>query len=319
MTIKNLKKKYSSSIDTADLDILLEFVLKKSREFLIAHPRYDLSIIQQLKLRYFVSQLKKHKPVDYIIGRKEFHGLDFKVNNHTLVPRPETEQMVDLAGEIIFNNQRKNFTILDIGTGSGNIIIALLKKMQTIPLLRAGIQSYASDISQKALSVAKENALFHQLGIKFVKGNLLEPFNKLLTTRMTTPVISGCCGNVSASCDKLSKENRQNKILLITANLPYLSTKIYNNSAPKVKNYEPQTALVSSDDGLDHYKKLLNQLQKIHSNKNFSFAKTYLLLEISPEQKNKINKEIISKFPKAKITFRKDLAQKWRMVEIEIE
>ncbi len=318
MTIKSLKKKYSSSIDTTDLDLLLEFVLKKPREFLITHPEYNLSIIQQLRLRYFIGQLKKHKPIDYIIRRKEFYGLDFKITNHTLVPRPETEQMIDLASEIIFNNQRKNFTILDIGTGSGNIIIALLKKMQTTPLLRAEIQSYASDISQKALSVAKENALFHRLGIKFVKGNLLEPFNKLLTTQVTTPVISGCCGNVSASCNKLSKENRQSKILLITANLPYLSTKIYNNSAPKVKNYEPQTALVSGNDGLNHYRKLLNQLQKIHLNKNFSFAKTYLLLEISPEQKNKINKEIISKFPKAKITFHKDLAQKWRMVEIKI-
>ncbi len=317
MTIKNFKKKYSN-LNAVDLDLLLEFVLKKSREFLIAHPEYNLSIVQQLKLRYFIGQLKKHKPVDYIIRRKEFYGLDFKVNKYTLVPRPETEQMVDLAGEIIFNNQRKNFTILDIGTGSGNIIIALLKKIQTTPLLQVGIQGYASDISQKALSVAKENALFHRLGIKFVKGNLLEPFNKLLTTRVTTPVISGCCGNVSANCNKLSKENRQSKILLITANLPYLSTKIYDNSAPKVKNYEPQTALVSGKDGLNHYRKLLNQFQKIHSNKNFSFAKTYLLLEISPEQKNKITQEIISRFPKAKITFHKDLAQKWRMVEMKL-
>ena len=317
MTIKDFKKKYSN-LNTVDLDLLLEFILNKSREFLITHPEYKLSILKQLKLRYFIGQLKKHKPVDYIIGRKEFYGLDFKLTKHTLVPRPETEQMIDLASEIIFNNQGKNFTILDLGTGSGNVIIALLKKIQTTPLLRVGIQGYASDISKKALSVAKENALFHRLGIKFIKGSLLEPFNKLLTTQVTTPVISGCCGNVSASCDKLSKENRQSKILLITANLPYLSTKIYNNSAPKVKNYEPQTALVSGNDGLNHYRKLLNQLQKIHLNKNFSFAKTYLLLEISPEQKNKINKEIISRFPKAKITFHKDLAQKWRMVEIKI-
>ncbi len=318
MTIKNLKKKYSSSIDTTDLDLLLEFVLKKPREFLITHPEYNLSIVQQLRLRYFIGQLKKHKPIDYIIRRKEFYGLDFKITKHTLVPRPETEQMVDLSSEIIFNNQRKNFTILDIGTGSGNIIIALLKKIQTTPLLQVGIQGYASDISQKALSVAKENALFHRLGIKFVKGDLLKPFNKLLTTRVTMPVISGCCDDVSASCKKLSKKDCQNKILLITANLPYLSNKIYSKSAPKVKNYEPQTALVSGDDGLNHYRKLLNQLQKIHLNKNFSFAKIYLLLEISPEQKNKINKEIISRFPKAKITFHKDLARRWRMVEIKI-
>ncbi len=318
MTIKDFKKKYSN-LNTADLDLLLEFVLNKSREFLLTHSEYKLSFGKNLQLGYYVRQLKKHKPVDYIIGRKEFYGLDFKVTKHTLIPRPETEQMIDLAGEIILNNQGKNFTILDLGTGSGNIIIALLKKIQTTPLLRVGIQGYASDVSKKALAIAKENALFHRINIKFVRGNLLKPFNKLLTTQVTTPVISGCCGNISTGCEKLTKENRQNKILFITANLPYLSTKIYNNSAPKVKDYEPRTALVSGDDGLDHYKKLLNQLQKIQSNKNFSFAKTHLLLEISPEQKNKINKEIITKFPKEKITFHKDLAQKWRIVEIYIE
>ncbi len=318
MTINNFKKKCSSNIDTIDLDLLLEFVLKKSKEFLLTNPEYKISPLENIRLQYYIRQLKKHKPIDYIIGRKEFYGLDFKVTKHTLVPRPETEQIIDLASEIIFNNQGKNFTILDLGTGSGNVIIALLKKIQTTPLLRVGIQGYASDISKKALETAKINALFHRLGIKFVKGNLLEPFNKLLTTRVTTPVISGCCGNVSASCNKLSKQDYQSKILLITANLPYLSTKIYNNSAPKVKNYEPQTALVSGDDGLNHYGKLLNQLQKIHSNKNFSFAKTYLLLEISPEQKNKITNKITNNFPEAKTIFYKDLAQKWRVVEIEI-
>jgi len=312
MTIQEVKKKYLNKINPTDLDLLLEFILKKPREFFLAHPNHKLSLVQKIKLKYFSKQLENDKPVDYIIGYKEFYGLDFKVNKHTLVPRPETEQMVDLAKEVILKNLHKRFTVVDLGTGSGNIIITLAKQIQ-------GIDFYASDISEGAIKVAKENALFHQTPIKFTKGNLLKPWLKLLTATTTRPTVSGCCGNVSASCRTLSNQDVQSKVLLITANLPYLSTKIYNNTAQNVKKYEPKTALISGDDGLNHYQELLRQLKKLKSDKNFSFQKTYLLLEISPEQKNSITEEIKKIFPLAKVTFYKDLAQKWRIIKIKID
>ena len=323
MTIQDIKKKYSSKINPRSLELLLEFVLRKSKERLISEPDYKLSFREIAKTKYYIQQLKKDKPIDYIIGRKEFYGLDFKVNKHTLVPRPETEQMIDLATEITAdpNNQQKNFTVIDLGTGSGNIMISFLKKLQTIDpsKIQIGLQAYASDISKEALETAQLNASYHQVGIKFTRGSLLKPFRKLLTAKTTKPVISGCCGNVSASCSKLSNQDVQSKILLITANLPYLSTKIYNNTAQNVKKYEPKTALVSGDDGLDHYRELLQQLKEIKSSRKFSFQKTYLLLEISPEQKELITREIKQIFPSAEITHHKDLAQKWRVVKIKID
>jgi release factor glutamine methyltransferase len=315
MTIQELKKKYSSKINPQDLDLLLEFVLKKTRENLLTHPEVKIPLRQLIKLKYFLRQLQKNKPINYIIGRKEFYGLDFKINSHTLIPRPETEQMIDLTKKIIINSLQNNsqtkFTFIDLGTGSGNIIITLAKYIQ-----RAYF--YASDISRKALAVAKINTQYHQVNIKFTEGNLLEPFKKLLTTRKTTPIISGCCGNVSAHCSKLSPADVKKKVLIITANLPYLSTKIYNSTAQNIKDYEPIEALVSGKDGLNHYRHLLNQLNTLCKNKKFSFSKVYLLLEISPEQKTKIAQEIEQIFPSAKITLHKDLAQKWRIVKIKI-
>jgi release factor glutamine methyltransferase len=320
MTIQEFKQGYSKQINSTDLELLLEFILNKSKEFILTNPDHKLSLGQQFKLKYFIGQLRKNKPVDYIIGRKEFYGLDFKVNKHTLVPRPETEQIVDLASELIIANQQRNFTFIDLGTGSGNIPISLLKKLQSIPsnTLQIGLQAYASDISKAALKTAQLNVLYHRVGIKFVPGSLLKPFYKLLTAKTTKPVISGCCGNISATCSKLSSHDVQSKILLITANLPYLSEEIYSKTAAKVKKYEPRTALVSGNDGLDHYRKLLQQLKELKMNKRFSFQKTYLLLEISPEQKELIQKEILKIFPLAEIEIYKDLSQKWRIVLIKI-
>ncbi len=335
MTIQEFKQRYFKQINSTDLELLLEFILNKSKEFVLINPNYKLSLVQQTKLKYFIGQLKKNKPVDYIIRRKEFYGLDFKVNKHTLVPRPETERIIDLASEIIFSEieslQVRNFTVIDLGTGSGNIPIALAKKLNQkmsevmqrasryneMSVNTPSIEMYASDISKPALKIAQLNALYHQVGIKFVPGNLLEPFYKLLTTKTTKPVISGCCGNISATCN-LSSQDVQSKILLITANLPYLSEEIYNKTAAKVKKYEPRTALVSGDDGLGHYRKLLQQLKVLKLNKQFPFQKTYLLLEISPEQKELIQKDILKAFPSSKTKIHKDLAQKWRIVVVEI-
>lgn len=318
MTIQEIKKKYFHRINSIDLELLLKFVLKKTKEEILTNSDYKLSFRENAQIKYYAQQLEKDKPINYIIGQKEFYGLEFKINKHTLVPRPETEQMIDLASKIIINNQQRNFTVVDLGTGSGNIIISLLKKLQTIhsSKLQIELQAYASDISKQALKIAKLNALYHCVDIKFTHGSLLEPFNKLFTAKTTKPVISGCCDNISATYNRLSNTDLQSKILLITANLPYLSTNIYNNTTQNIKKYEPKTALASGNDGLSHYRKFLQQLQKSKANKNYSFKKTYLLLEISPEQKNFLTKEIKKVFPSAKITSHKDLAQKWRMIQV---
>ncbi len=310
MTIQEIKKEYSAKINPTDLDLLLEFILKKPKEFFLTYPDYKLSLIQKIKLKHFIKQLQNNKPVDYIIGHKEFYGLLFRINKYTLIPRPETEQIIDLVKNIILKNLNKHFTVIDLGTGSGNIIITLAKQIQ-------GIDFYASDISQKALKIAQENALFHQTPIRFTKGSLLEPWFKLLTATTTRPTVSGCCSNVSAKCQPLSRTDQEQKFLIITANLPYLSTQIYKKTAEKVQKYEPKTALISGDDGLNHYRKLLQQLKQLKLDRNFSFQKTYLFLEFSPEQKNALEKIIKNYLPQATITFYQDLARKWRIAVVK--
>jgi len=165
--LQQLKK---SHIDSAEIDalILLEFVTKKSREFLLANPEFELSEKQIIKLNNLVGRRKSHEPIAYITGHKEFFGLDFFVSPDVLIPRPETEQLVEATLEFIV--ARKEVNILDVGTGCGNIIISLAKN--------ANADYSASDISKEVLDVARKNAEKHQVKINFIQSNLFENIHK---------------------------------------------------------------------------------------------------------------------------------------------
>jgi release factor glutamine methyltransferase len=260
-------------------DLILAHILKKSREFVLIHPEVRLKKSQSAKYRELIARRLKNEPIAYILGRKEFYGLNFKVTPHTLIPRPETELLVD---EFLKINP-KNCTILDIGTGSGSIMISLVKNLDKQN------DFFAVDYSEKALRVAKFNAKKHGVDkrIKFIKGNLLKPFIQN------------------------NKYEILNTNLIIAANLPYLSKKIYKNTALDVKKYEPRSALLSSNGGLGHYIKLINQIMKMKS--KYSSLDITCYMEISPEQKSKLKKIIKNNFPESRPKFRKDLAGKWRV------
>lgn len=297
MTIAKFTKKYKGKIDQLDLEILIAHSLGKTREFVLTYEDYEIPTLQIKNLKFKISRRVKGEPIAYIIGHKEFYGLDFIVNANTLVPRPETEMLVDS----IINNQKtinnQDVRIIDVGTGSGNIIISIAKILErgTWNVERADeIKYFAIDISAEALKVAKKNARLHgvEKKIKFLQGNLLLPF--------------------FVELKKLKAKN-----LIIVANLPYLSKEIYQSAPADVKNFEPKTALYSSENGLAHYRKLFEQI-------NYLLITGYQLpinifLEISPEQKTLITKMIKNIFPSAKIEFKKDLAGKWRVCAIEIK
>jgi len=241
-----------------------------------------------------IARRAKHEPIAYILGHKEFFGLEFRVDENTLIPRPETELLIE---EVLqeFQDTRynpeysgQNTKIIDVGTGSGNIIVSLAKNLESKKIKFVGI-----DISEKALRIAKQNAKKNKVDkkIKFLKGSLLEPFKKysLLTTHYS---------------------------LLILANLPYLSKKIYSSTPVDVKKYEPKSALISGTDGLNHYKKLFKQIKKIYV--SCFMLNVTCFVEISPEQKPRIQKLIKIQFPEAKIEFKKDLAGKWRLLVIKL-
>ena len=154
------------------------------------------------------------------------------------------------------------------------------------------LKFFGIDISGKALRIARQNAKLHKVNkkIKFLKGDLLEP------------VIKNCF-MFHVPCS-----------MIILANLPYLSQKIYSKVLPDIKKYEPKSALLSSNDGLAHYEKLLKLIKKLKT--AYRLPLTTCFFEISPEQKLEITKTIKSYFPKIKPVFYKDLAGKWRVCRI---
>jgi len=294
-TIIEIKNKYQGKIDLFDLELLIAHAIKKSREFVLAHPQYKLSSYQTLRSKYHIWQRSKKKPIAYIVGHKEFYGLDFKVNKNVLIPRPETELLVgSVFKKIVSEKNKKKILVVDVGTGSGNIIISLAKKLQENKSLFFNYQLLAFDISSQALAIAKYNAKKNKVNkkIKFIKSNLLNYFLK----------------------NKKELFKIIHYKLIIVANLPYLSQKIYNKSMLDVKNFEPPLALLSKSNGLDHYKKLFKQIKKLQS----ANCKLQTFLEISPEQKLEIEQLARKYFFQPQIKFQKDLAKKWRIMNIRL-
>ncbi|EPR70642.1 Protein-N(5)-glutamine methyltransferase PrmC, methylates polypeptide chain release factors RF1 and RF2 [Winogradskyella psychrotolerans RS-3] len=118
-----------------------------------------------------LEDLKQQKPIQYILGDTEFFGLPFKVNENVLIPRPETEELVDLIIRSVSSSTvEKSLKILDIGTGSGSIAISLANKIRNAKV-------YALDVSKEALKVAKENAEINNVEIKFTEASILDEFN----------------------------------------------------------------------------------------------------------------------------------------------
>lgn len=165
-----------------DAEVVLAELLGMDRTFLIAHDRDQLDARLEKRFLVLIKKRRAGMPVAYLTGHKEFHSLDFFVTKNTLIPRPETELIVDAAVQIAA--QRDAVAIADIGTGCGAIAI-------TLKHLLPHATVYASDISKKALAVAERNARRHTTTVAFRYGNLLMPFTDV-------------------------------KLDIITANLPYL-------------------------------------------------------------------------------------------------
>lgn len=223
-----------TKLNIFDIELILAYVLKKSREFIIAHPEHKLTKLQITNSKLLIKKRLKGLPIAYITGHKEFYGLDFKVNKNVLIPRPETELMVDETLKITNGKT----IIADIGTGSGCIIITLAGLIKNCKL-------FGMDISEKALAVAKQNAKVRNVykKIKFLKGDLLEPILK------NKKFVIG------------------NSSLVILANLPYLTPTQIKNS-PTIK-YEPKSALTAGSDGLKYYRQLFKQIKML---RNVSYA-----------------------------------------------
>lgn len=226
MTIKDLLAQH---IDTTDAEVLLAHLLKKDRSYLKTHDEEHVGLIIRWKFSRLAKKRKDGIPLAYLTGEKYFYGLRFVVNKDTLIPRPETELIVDDVIKMAKNNS----LIVDIGTGSGCIPISIATNVQTTAII-------ATDISKEALKVAKQNAMNNTASVSFRHGSLAQPV-----------------------LEDIAQAHKRNQPVIITANLPYLVPD--HLSEPTIK-YEPVSALVSDDiDGLELYRQLFAQLQTIEN------------------------------------------------------
>jgi release factor glutamine methyltransferase len=191
------------------LAILVQHFFGLSRASLLAKSDFRLSESEMLQLHFAVKELKKYRPVQYIIGETEFFGLNIKVNDAVLIPRPETEELIQL---IVANEKKQGLHILDIGTGSGCIAIALAKSLSKAQL--TGI-----DISTAALELASENCAVHAVDILLMEMNILDRKTWNATTQYE----------------------------LIVSNPPYVTHAERSRMQENVLGYEPHQALFVPD------------------------------------------------------------------------
>ncbi|MFA6995116.1 MAG: peptide chain release factor N(5)-glutamine methyltransferase [Patescibacteria group bacterium] len=274
-----------SSLPRLEAEILVSFLLNKTREFVLTHPETKITPGLYKKFKSLEIKRLNNWPIAYLTGQKEFYGLNFIVGSTVLIPRPETEMMVDKIIEHIKTtlNVKQTPYIIDIGTGSGAIIISVAQELKRLfPPLFKNTKFAATDISYTALNTAKKNAKNYKLGnkIKFYRGNLLDPL-------------------------KLNHKKIKNYRLFITANLPYLTPKQIKES-PSISR-EPRLALNGGSDGLKYYRELFKNLKTLH-------LPAYVLCEIDSKQSSKIKTAAKKIFLKTELKIYKDLTKKNRLL-----
>ncbi len=290
---KSTHRLSTAGCDTPRLDaeVLLAHSLGRERTWLYLHLSDLLDENQIKQFEELLRRREQREPVAYLVGHKEFFGLEFQVNPHVLIPRPETELLVETALEIYdlrftiydsetmpassqFNIHNSQFTIADVGTGSGCIAVALAKHLSDALII-------AIDTSPEALRLAWQNAERHAVAdrITFLSGDLLDP--------VVEPVD------------------------LIVSNPPYVSQPELAAAMPEVSKYEPRLALDGGQDGLEVIRRLLLQArEKLAPDGS-------LLVEIGSEQGQAVLKLAQFHFPEASTQVKKDLAGLDRLLVVK--
>lgn len=240
------KKNIESARLNAELMLAHILQCKRLQLYLMFDRPLDDNELQQY--RNFLSRRAKREPLQYILGEVEFFNIILKVNKSVLIPRPETELLVE---KIIHDfNDKQSFRFLDIGVGSGNISIAILKNL-------INAQAVGIDVSDDALSVVNENAKMNEVQdrIELKKFDILK--------------------------DDISELG---KFDLIVSNPPYVSMEDYEQLEPELKVYEPKIALTDYYNGMTFYKKILEHLMTLLNEKG------RIYFELGKGQHEEVNK-----------------------------
>ena len=270
----------AAKVDDAhtEAELLLCYTLEISNVQLYSEPERRLRATEIKQLHNFVQRRLSHEPTAYILRKCQFYGIDFYIDHRALIPRPETELLVEKTVE--FAQRRypsgNQFVIADVGTGSGVIAISLA---MALPEARI----YATDISPSALQVANINRRHYKEvsnRIKLLRGNLLEPLSE--------------------------------PVNIIVANLPYIKNYELQTLSPEIIKFEPVSALASGEDGLDKIRCLLSQAPgKMH-------PEGCLLLEVGHDQGEAVSSIANRQFTQATIELIPDLSGINRVVEITL-
>lgn len=235
---------------------LLEFVLHQSREKMIRNSLEEVSTLQEKEFQEKLDAIVQGKPLQYITHSQEFMGIDFYVDENVLIPQPDTEILVEQALEKIQNTEKQKIQILDLCTGSGAVAISIANQLQIIaqnnknPMQVKEYQILATDISDKALEVAKKNATRNQVEVQLLQSDMFSNLEDM-------------------------------EFDIIVSNPPYIETKTIEILSKEVKQ-EPRIALDGGEDGLEFYREILEK------SKQYLRKDGYVLVEIGYDQGEKI-------------------------------
>ncbi|MGW9686553.1 peptide chain release factor N(5)-glutamine methyltransferase [Flagellimonas sp. 2504JD1-5] len=283
---KELDKIYSVEEVNTFFYLTIEHYLKLERFVLAIQPNFNLTKEEEQPLFEALAQLKQERPIQYILGKTHFMDLEFLVNENVLIPRPETEELV----RWILDTERSrsvistplndhSLQILDIGTGSGCIAIALAKNLPNAKV-------YALDVSEKALKVARQNAAVNEAEVTFLKGDILDPQLELEF-----------------------EFGLELKFDIIVSNPPYVRELEKKEMQKNVVEHEPDLALfVPDNDALLFYKKITQFALENLNNKGFLFFEINQYL-------GKQTKALLEAHNFLEIELRKDLFGNDRMLK----
>ncbi len=272
----------TKTIDLAEAQLLLAHVLDVDSAYLLAHPQPRLSLWQRWRYARLLRRRIAGWPIAYLVGEKWFYGRPFWVNRHVLIPRPETELLVDVTIEAFQSFDVLNQPIIiDIGTGSGCIAITLAAELSVMII--------ATDTSRRALAMAKRNARRHDVQnlITFSRGNLLGNIDREVAAQRFYN-------------HPLQPKTYNLKPTIIVANLPYLPANHVAAQTP----YEPHGALYGGgQDGLGYIRALIDECRD-----EACLVSTAVILEIDPRQADAVRDLLAQRLPPGVITIHNDLA-----------
>ena len=272
----NLGEKVLNMADVADAKIdawlLLEMVCKIDRSFYYLHMEDEVAEEQLSEYEIALRKRAEHVPLQYIVGEAEFMGLKFKVNSNVLIPRQDTEVLVEEAIQVM----RPKMKVLDMCTGSGCIVLSILKMCRE-KYYMTDLQGIGADVSEEALKVARENG-----------------------RRLGVPV-------TWIQSDLFAKIPEEEKYDVIVSNPPYIETAVIDTLQEEVRLHDPYIALDGKEDGLYFYRRIISEAGK--------YLKTQgkLMFEIGCDQAEAVE-ELMKNAGYEQITVKKDLAGLDRVV-----